>query len=131
MRSRVLMQVPVVQVRIMRMLVQDPRVKVPVAMGLSARIGRSMVVLMMDIVDVAMLVIERLMRMLVVMRLSKVQIDADPHEQCRADKSKSWRLTIQWQRTGCADEWSRREVGASARRSQVAEAEHKQHRLMP
>ena len=111
----------------MRMLVPNPGVPVPVAVGLPARVGWRMVVLVMDIVDVSMLVREKLMQVLVVMRLGEVQIDANPHEQCGADQSKSWRLAEQRQRKGCADEWSRREVGASARRSQMAEAEHKQH----
>ena len=69
----------------MRMLVPNPQVPMPVAMGLSARIGRRMIVLVMDIVHVAMLVFERLMRVLVVMRLGEVQIDANPHQQCSAD----------------------------------------------
>ena len=125
------MLVTVVEIRVMRMPVPNPQVAVPVAVGLSVRIGRRMVVLVMDIVDVTMLVLERLVQVLVVMRLGEVQIDANPHEQCGTDQSKSWCLAEQWQRKGGADEWSRREVGASARRSQVAEAEHKQHRLMP
>src|SRR6516165_9095421 len=120
------MLVTVMEVRVMRMLVPNPQVPVPVAVRLSAWIGVSMVVLVMDIVDVAMLVLERLVQVLVVMRLGEVQIDANPHEQCRADQSKSWHLAEQRERKGCADERSRREVGASARRSQVAEAEHKQ-----
>ena len=83
------MLVTVMEIRVMRMLVPNPQVAVPVAVGLFARIGRLMVVLVMDIVDVAMLVLERLMQVLVVMRLGKVQIDANPHEQCGADQSKS------------------------------------------
>ena len=53
----------------MRMLVPNPGVPVPVAVGLPARVGWRMVVLVMDIVDVSMLVLERLMQVLVVMRL--------------------------------------------------------------
>ena len=63
----------------MRMLMQNPRVPVPVAMRLSARIGRRMIVLVMAIVHVAMLMFERLMHVLVVVRLGEVQIDANPH----------------------------------------------------
>ena len=111
----------------MRMLVPNPRVSVPVAVGLSVWIGRRMVVLVMDIMDMAMLVLERFVQVLVVMRLGEVQIDTNPHEKCGADQGKSWRLAEQRQRKGCADKWSRREVGASARRSQVAEAEHKHY----
>ena len=42
-----------VQVRIMRILVQKSWVTVPVAMPVSARIGRRMIVLVMDVVYVA------------------------------------------------------------------------------
>ena len=66
-RSHVLMLVTMMQVRVMRMLVQNPRVPVPVAMGLPARIGRRVVVLVMDIVDLSLLVLERLMQVLLVM----------------------------------------------------------------
>src|SRR6516165_6035362 len=121
------MLVTVMEVRVMRMLVPNPQVPVPVAVRLSAWIGVSMVVLVMDIVDAAMLVLERLVQVLVVMRLGEVQIDANPHEQCRANQIKCRRLAEQRQRKGCADKWSRREVGASARRSQMAEAKHKQY----
>ena len=65
--SRGLMPVAVMHVRVVWMLVQDPRVPVPVAMGLPARIGRRVVVLVMDIVDVSLLVLERLMQVLLVM----------------------------------------------------------------
>ena len=121
------MLMTVMEIRVMRMLVPNPRVSVPVAVGLSVWIGRRMVVLVVHIVDVTMLVLDRLMQVLVVMRLGEVQIDTNPHEKCGADQGKSWRLAEQRQRKGCADKWSRREVGASARRSQVAEAKHKHH----
>ena len=77
MRSRVLVLVAVMQVRIVRMLVQKPRVPVSVAMRLA---GRRVLVLVMDVMHVAMFMLERFMQMLVVVRLREVQIDADPHQ---------------------------------------------------
>ena len=74
------MLMTVMEIRVMRMLVPNPRVSVPVAVGLSVWIGRRMVVLVMDIMDMAMLVLERFVQVLVVMRLGEVQIDADPHQ---------------------------------------------------
>ena len=48
-RSRVLMLVAVMQVRIVRMLVQKPRVRVPVAMRLAGRRVRRVLVLVMNV----------------------------------------------------------------------------------
>ena len=53
------MLVTVMEVRVMRMLVPNPGVPVPVAVGLPARVGWRMVVLVMDIVLVAMLILIR------------------------------------------------------------------------
>jgi hypothetical protein len=83
--SHVLMFVTMMQVRVMRMFVQDPRVKVPVAMGFSCRISWRMSVLVMDVVQVTMFVLEWFMQVLVVMHLGEVQINTNPHEQCRTD----------------------------------------------
>ena len=76
-RSRVPVLVAVMQVGIVRMLVQKPRVPVSVAMRLA---GRRVLVLVMDVMHVAMFMLERFMQMLVVVRLREVQIDADPHQ---------------------------------------------------
>ena len=47
-----------------------------------------MFMLMVDVMYVPVLMLERLMQVLVVVRLCEVQIDADPHEQRRADEGK-------------------------------------------
>ena len=80
MRSPVPVLVAVMEVRIMRMLVQHPRVQVPVAMRLTRRRIRRVLMLVMDVVHVAMFMLERFMQMLVVVRLGEVEIDADPHQ---------------------------------------------------
>ena len=80
MRSRVIVLVAVVEVRIVRMLVQNPRVPVPMAMRLAGRRVRRMLMLVMDVMHVAMFMLERLMHMLVIVGLDEVQIDANPHQ---------------------------------------------------
>ena len=70
----------VMQVRIVRMLVQKPRVPVPMAMRLAGRRVRRVFMLMMDVMYMAMFMLERFMQMLVVVRLGEVEIDADPHQ---------------------------------------------------
>ena len=86
--SCVLMLMAVMQVGIVRMLVQKPRVRVPVAMRLTRRPVRRMLMLVMDVMHVAMFMLKRLMQMLMVVRLGEVQIDANPHQHRRADQSK-------------------------------------------
>jgi hypothetical protein len=54
------MLMTVMQIRVMRMLVQNQRMPVPVAVGLSGQIGRCMVVLVVDVMHVPMFVLERL-----------------------------------------------------------------------
>ena len=120
------MPVTVMQVRIMRMLVQNLRVPVPVAMGLSVRIIRHVIVLVMDVMHVPMLVLERLVKVLVLVRLGKMQIDANPHKQSSADQRWSRHFAKQRERKDGADKRSRRKIGACARGSQVAKPEHKE-----
>ena len=54
------------------MLVQLPRVPVPVAMRLTGRRVRCALVLVMDVMHVAMFMLDRFMQMLVVVRLGEV-----------------------------------------------------------
>jgi len=54
--------------------------------------------LMMRVVEMAVLVFQGLMQMLVLVRLCNVQIDADPHQQRRADEGWGQRLAEQRER---------------------------------
>ena len=87
--------------------------------------------LVMDVVHVAMFMLERLMQMLVVVRLGEVQINANAHQQRRAHQSKGRCLAKQRQRNGCTDKGSCREVGAGTRSSQVPKTQHKKHQADP
>src|SRR6516165_4479468 len=77
------------EVRIVRVLVQHPRVPVPVVMRLTSRRVRRVLMLVMDVVHVAMFMLERFMQMLAVLRLGEVQIDANAHQQRRAHESEA------------------------------------------
>jgi hypothetical protein len=109
------MLMAVMEVRVMRMLVQKPRVPVPVAMRLPGRISRRVLMQVTDIVHVAMLMLEGLMQMLVIVSLGEVQIDADPHQHGGGHQSKGRCLAKQRERKGCADKGSGREVSSSWR----------------
>jgi len=67
-------------------------VPVRVAVRLRGRIARLMFMLMVDVMHVPVLMLERLMQVLMVVSLCEVQIDADPHQQRRADEGKGRRL---------------------------------------
>ena len=90
--SGVLVLVAVVQVGIMRVLVHDPRVPVRVAVRLSGRIIPGMPVLVVGVVHMPVLVLERLMHVLVVMRLHEMQVDPDPHQHRGTDEGRGRRL---------------------------------------
>lgn len=75
------MPVTAMQVGIMRALVQQRRVPVSVTMGLADRIGRRMVVVMVDVMHLAMLMLEWGIRVVMIVRPGEVKIDANPHQQ--------------------------------------------------
>jgi hypothetical protein len=59
------------------MLVQNSRMPVPMAMRLVGRRVRRVLMLVVEVMHVAMFMLERFMQMLVVVRLGEVQIDAN------------------------------------------------------
>jgi len=113
------------------MLVQNSRMPVPMAMRLVGRRVRRVLMLVMEVMHVAMFMLEWFMQMLVVVRLGEVQIDANPHQQRRAHQSKGRCLAKQRERQGCTDKGSRREVGAGARSSQVPKTQNKEDQADP
>jgi hypothetical protein len=63
----------------------QPRVLMPMGMRLVSRIVRSMPMLMMRVMHMPVFVNVWLVFMLVLVRLGKVQIDADGHQRCRRE----------------------------------------------
>src|SRR4051794_17346683 len=113
--SSVLVFMPMMQVRIVGMFVKKPSVPAQVSVGLAGRIVGRMRMLVMRIVDMAVLVLQPLVKVLVLVRLGKVQIDADAHQQCRGQEGKGDRLTEERERKCRADEGRGREVSTGAR----------------
>ncbi len=79
------MPVAVVQVGIVRMLVRERGVPMPMAVRLPSGVIRRVLMLVMGVVDVPVLVFHRLVNVLMCVRLSEVQIDADGHQRCRRE----------------------------------------------
>jgi hypothetical protein len=76
----------VVQVGIVRVVVNEPRMAMPVCVRLGWRIIRIVDVLVVLIVHVRVLVLHRLMNVLVLVPLSEVKPDAQTHERAGDQK---------------------------------------------
>ena len=81
------MFVAVMEVRIVRMPVDEARMLVPVRMRLGPRI-RSMLVLVVRIMDMEMLMFHRLVDVLVHMLLGQMQPQADRHQHAAGDEGR-------------------------------------------
>ena len=84
---------PVVQVRIVRMLMREAAVAVFVRVGLRSVPRKIVLVLMVCVVDVRVRVSERLVPVLVRMAFGQVERNAGSHEQGREPKARGRRFT--------------------------------------
>ena len=80
------MTMAVMCVRIVWMFVRHPLMSVPVSVARVRRYGIGMGMLMMGIVRVLMFVLDRHMRMLVIVLLGEVQPYAQCHQNARGDE---------------------------------------------
>jgi hypothetical protein len=78
-RSCLGVPVPVMQVGVVRVLVADWQVPVPMGVRFADRIGGAMGVLVVGVVDVAVLVFQRFVFMLVFVGFRQVQIHSEAH----------------------------------------------------
>ena len=74
------MVVPVVEVRIVGVPVRHWRVPMAVRMRFACGVTRAMFVLVMEVVDVAMGMLQRFVRVFVIVRLGDVQPHAETHQ---------------------------------------------------
>lgn len=91
---------PMVKVRVVRVLVPHRRVVMPVGMGLAGWLAIAMGVLVVGVMDVIVFVIHWLVSVLMFVTFGEVQPDPDPHEQCSADKWQGDRFSEQHERQG-------------------------------
>ena len=94
-----------VQVGIMRVPVHHRRVAVPMRMRLSGRIARLVIVLVVLVMDMTVLMFERLVRMVVIVSFDEVEIEADPHQQRCEHELHADGFPKQRDREQRADEW--------------------------
>ena len=70
---------PVMQIGIVGVLVRHRRMAMPMTMGLVGRVVRAVLVLVVRVVDVPVFVLQRLVRMFVLVRFRQVEVEADRH----------------------------------------------------
>ena len=118
------MLMTVVDVGKVRMFVAYRLMHMPMRVRLTTVI-RSVLVLVMFIVDVPVMMGKGLVRVIMYMALGKVKPDTDPHHH-RSDPKKQRRLLAeQRDRDRCPDEGGRGKVRARPRGPQTAQRQHK------
>jgi hypothetical protein len=117
---------PVMQVGIMRVLVDETAMAVGMAVRFAIRIRRPMLVPMMRVVDMPVLVKEWFVHMLVFMFFGKVQIHAHRHEPGSADQGPCDGLAEQRNRDRSADKGGGRKIRPGPGRTEMAQSEHKE-----
>ena len=83
------------EVRIVRVLVAHRRVLMPVCVRFARRFAHPMDMLVVLVVNVTMLMFQRLVAVLMVMAFREVEVDADRHQDRRPDQLNGDRLAEQ------------------------------------
>ncbi len=91
-RSRFSVSVLVMQIRVMRMGMENWVVRVPMRVWLARRVRVAMLMLMMQVVEMAVLMILRQMAMTVRMTLNEVKPEANRHQDSGDNKARVYRL---------------------------------------
>ena len=94
----VIVAMPVVQVRVVGVRMLHRRMMVPVGVRFARGGVRSMVVLVVFVMDMTVLVLKRLVNMLVFVLLGEVQVDAQAHQHSGKGELPGHRVTEQGQR---------------------------------
>src|SRR6516164_2791803 len=119
--------VPVMQVGIMRVLVDEKAMLMRMAVRFAVRIGRRMRVPMMRVVDMPVLMKERFVHMLVLVFFGKMQIHTRGHERGSRDQGPCDGLAEQRNRYRGTDKGSGREIRSGAGRTKVAQSQYEEH----
>lgn len=107
------MRVTVMDVGIMRMAVNEPRMSVDMDMGFAGGIVSPMSMTVVRVVRMRVFVDERFVFVLVLVVFHEMQVEARRHQSCRDQKLWRERLVEDGDRDDRANEGSRREIGKS------------------
>src|SRR5712664_2672699 len=117
---------PVVFIRRVLVSMLKRPVTMPVGVRLTGRIQRSVLMLMVLVVRVRMLMRQGVMDMEMFVMLGDVQPDAHGHQRGSDEKLGGQRLAEREHGGGGAEERRGREVGAGARRPEMAQRQHEE-----
>src|SRR6516162_1897670 len=118
--------VPVMQVGIMRMLVDETAMLVRMTVRFAVRIGRRMRVPMMHVMDMPVLVKEQFVHMLMLVLFGEMQIHARGHERGSRDQGPCDGLAEQRNRDRGTDKGSGREIRSGAGSTEVAQPQYEE-----
>ena len=119
------MFVAVMEIGVMRMPVPKGFMPVPVRMRLCRRPFVNVAV--MVVVDMGMLVLDRLMRVFMGMPLGQMKPDAERHQHAGEDELWRDRLMDEGDRDDSPKERREREIGAGPGAAEMAQRQDKQH----
>ena len=120
------MAMPVMQIGIVRVLVNETAMLVRMAVRFAVRIRRRMRMPMIRVVEMPMLVKERFVHMLVLVFFGKMQIHARRHERGSADQGPRDGLAEQRNRDRSADKGSGRKVPPGPGRPEMAQPQYEE-----
>src|SRR6516225_11661590 len=118
--------VPVMQVGIMRVLVDETAMLVRMTVRFAVRIGGLMRVPMMHVMHMPVLVKEQFVHMLMLVLFGEMQIHARRHEPGSADQRPCDRFTEQRNRDRSADKGSGRKICSGAGRTEMAQSQYEE-----
>lgn len=119
-------RVAMMEIGIMRVTVHQPRMRMKMGMRLARRIGRPVRMLVVRIVTMAMLMHHRFVHMLMRMMLGEMEEEAETHQHGRSDKGERDRIAEDREAQSRAKERGRGEIGAGARRPQMAQRQNEE-----
>src|SRR5580698_3264713 len=115
------MRMPVVQIGIVRMAMNQPRMGMDMRMRLVARRRAVVMMVMMRIMHMAMLMLERVMGVIVLVALGEMEIKPDCHQRAGCDQHHRQRLAEERDGDDGADEGRDRVIGCGPRGAERAQ----------
>lgn len=119
------------QVRIVRMGVNEFLMAMPMTVRFARRIVAVVAVLMMFIVEMQMFVLHWLVMVFVFVVFSQVKPYAEGHQNGRRENAKRERLSRIGQRNRGSDEWCSCKIGTRSGRPDMPQRQHKESQTYP
>ena len=109
------------------MTVDQASMGMPVHVGLADRVTRMMTMLVVVIMNMGVLMFQRLVDMVVVVPFHQMQIETNGHQHGRENQRNSQRFAKHGDGQQRANERRHREIGAGPRRPEEPQPQHEEH----